>query len=165
MLPKSLKFFGEVRFEFTIDFGSFRDFQRHRSILTYNPIINNEIGFNQWYIDQFPEENQSEVKDVIASQIEKIVKLKEESSLTKENLQYFFPLGTCVRVGSIASLPSLVYILELRSRKTVHPTLRRVTHIIAKVLKEKYPTLKLHIDYDEDDFTFKRGTQDIVEKN
>lgn len=164
-LPKSLKFYGDIRFEFNIDFGSFRDFQRHRSILTYNPIINSEIGFNQWYIDQFPEENQSEVKEVVNSQFEKIAKLKEETSLTKENLQYFYPLGTSVRVGSVASLPSLVYIIELRSRKTVHPTLRQVVHKIAKYLELTYPTLKLHIDYDENDFTFKRGSQDIIEKS
>lgn len=164
LIPKASKFFGDIRYEFNLDFGSYRDYQRHRGILTYAPLINGKLGFHQWYINQFPETYHKFINNLINIQFENIRKLAENSNISAEALQYYFPLGTLVRIGSIANLTNLVYWIELRSQKTVHPTLREITHWIGQFLTENYPTLKLYINYDQSDFTFKRGSQDIIEK-
>jgi thymidylate synthase ThyX len=164
LLPKALRFYGEIRAEFTLDFGSYRDYQRHRSITTYSPLINGSQGFNNWYINQFPFEKRADVNALIAEQFARINILKERNQITKENLQYYYPLGTNIRVGSVGYLNNFVYIAELRSQKTVHPTLRKIAIKIGKFIQENFPSLKLYVDFDKEDFVVKRGNQDIIEK-
>lgn len=165
LLPKSLRFYGEIRTEFTIDFGSYRDYQRHRSINTVTPLINSTLGFNNWYIEQFPSDLHSDIKAFISEQFSRIYILKERNQITKENLQYYYPLGTNVRVGSVGYLNNFVYIAELRSQKTVHPTLRNIAIKIGNFLQNNFPKLKLYVDFDKEDFVIKRGNQDIIEKD
>jgi thymidylate synthase ThyX len=164
LLPKSLRFYGEIRIEFTLDFGSYRDYQRHRSISTYSPLINGTQGFNDWYINQFPFEIRSDIKRFVSEQFSRIYILKEKNQISKENLQYYYPLGTNIRIGSVGYLNNFVYIAELRSQKTVHPTLRKIAIKIGNFLQERFPSLKLYVDFDKEDFVIKRGNQDIFEK-
>lgn len=164
MLPDILKILGDCVFDFTIDFGSFRDFQRHRSVLMTMPLIKGKRGFNEWYINQFPEHFQSKVKKFIELQFFNIKELQKYNDILKENLQYFYPLGTNVDVVCIANLPSLVYILELRTQKTVHPTLRKEMQKIGRSLQKDFPDIPMYIDYDQEDFTLKRASQTIIEK-
>ena len=85
--------------------------------------------------------------------------------LNKYEKQYHIPIGFNVPIIMKSSLPQLLYIIELRSSKTVHPTLRRIVQKIAKKVENYYPdTCNFFCDYDEDDFTLRRGTQDIVQK-
>lgn len=58
-------------------------------------------------------------------------------------------------------LPAAVYVVEVRSSKTVHPTLRAVAHRMAASLREALPDLKLHADMDPDGWTVRRGRQTI----
>jgi len=163
MIPKRFKLMGDIRFMFNIDFGSFRDFQRHRSVHISMPLVKGDIGFADWYIEQFPKSFQSEIISLITDQFIAIENLKE-SSISKEELQYFYPLGTEVKIFCVADLPSLVYILELRTQKTVHPTLRYQMQDIANQIQKKFPHIPMYIDYDQEDFTLKRASQTIIEK-
>jgi hypothetical protein len=61
-------------------------------------------------------------------------------------------------------LPATVYVTELRSGKLVHPTLRRIAHKMSNSLQKMFPGLKLHSDLDPDDWSIRRGLQDIKEK-
>ena len=61
-------------------------------------------------------------------------------------------------------LPASVYVIELRSGKTVHPTIRPFMHKMHHSLMEAFPTLKMYTDLDADDWDIKRGGQDITSK-
>jgi hypothetical protein len=54
-LPKYLAEAGTLQFEFLLDFGSFRDLQRHRAVIQRMPLLTNEIGFEKWYINELPD--------------------------------------------------------------------------------------------------------------
>jgi hypothetical protein len=62
-------------------------------------------------------------------------------------------------------LPEMVYVAELRSNQTVHPTLRWVAQQMAQVLAANHPKLALHADLSESEFCLRRGSQDIVERS
>lgn len=78
--------------------------------------------------------------------------------------QCYIAMGFNVSVEMTAPLPAAVYIAELRSGKTVHPTLRPVAQEIGKVLKKLIPGIAMYTDEGPDEFSVKRGAQDIVEK-
>jgi hypothetical protein len=63
-------------------------------------------------------------------------------------------------------MPALLYFLELRSGKTVHPTLRKQVHAMIKVFQQNHPhdQIALHVDTDPDDWDVRRGAQTITEK-
>ena len=60
------------------------------------------------------------------------------------------------------TLPSAVYIAELRSGTTVHPTVRVVAQQIGESLLEIVPGIAMHHDMSEGVWDIKRGAQDIV---
>ena len=64
------------------------------------------------------------------------------------------------------ALPALVYVLEMRSAKTVHPTLRRLVHRIVETFEAELGerAFALHVDRDPDDWTVRRGLQTITER-
>lgn len=173
-LPAFLDDLGNITIKARLDFGSFRDLARHRHGICKMPILTTKLGFHQWYLDQMPPNMKERALSLIELQISKINKL-ECSDITR---QYYIPMGFLVGCYLSYGLPSLVYILELRSEKTVHPTLRILCQQIRKKMDENsgvdilgqsypyggiYPTLmKLYVDMDEDSWTIKRGTQDII---
>lgn len=164
-LPKYLNNLGNYIFDFLLDYGSFRDVQRHRNGTCSIPLINNSHGFEHWYIRQFPEDLQNTVSDFITAQMNLITELKTSEDVNCYDLQYFYPLGIRVSVELVYSLPQAVYVAELRSQQTVHQTLRVIAQKIGKQIEEDFgDVVKLYVDYSEDAFSLKRGTQDIIEK-
>jgi thymidylate synthase ThyX len=159
-LPLFLKKFGTLTFTFLLDFGSFRDLQRHRSGNMFMPPLTTKYGFHSWYLEQIPEEYRKEVIDVINSQTERINAL-DADILTK---QYYVAMGFNVLCSCTFDLPSAVYVAELRSGQTVHPTLRVVAQDMGKAIKNIIPNVTLYCDFDKDLWSSKRGTQTIEKK-
>jgi hypothetical protein len=159
-LPDWLNKYGQINFKFLLDFGSFRDLQRHRSCTQLMPLLTLEHGFNNWYIYSLPEELRNYVWDVIAIQEAEIRKI--EDPLIR---QYYIAMGYNVACDLTAGLPSAVYIAELRSGQTVHPTLRVIAQKMALALKKCVPFLTLHCDLSPDEWSTKRGLHDIVKKS
>ncbi len=159
-LPLFLFELGLVHFKFILDFGSFRDIQRHRNGVCRMPLLTTKRGFNKWYLKQLPEDLQKEADELIKKQIEKIDNLV----CSKEEKQYFIAMGFNVDCQVSYGLPATVYTVELRSGRYVHPTLRKVAHQMAKSLQKKFPKLKLNCDWEMDDWDVRRGLQDITEK-
>jgi thymidylate synthase ThyX len=159
-LPIFLEELGLVTYEFLIDFGSFRDIQRHRKGVCLMPILNTSHGFNNWYLDQLPDDLRKEAKLLIKAQISSLRKLKT----SKEILQYYIAMGFNVACKTTYGLPAAIYTMELRSGKLVHPTLRAIAHEMYGALKKHFPTMALHADLDLDDWDIRRGLQDIKEK-
>lgn len=159
-LPVFLADLGNVTFEFLLDFGSFRDIQRHRNGTCRMPLLTTKFGFQKWYLDQLPADVAKKAQALIKEQVAAIKKLKAP----KEVLQYYVAMGFNVPCKVTYGLPAAVYTMELRSGKLVHPTLRVVAHKMYKAMKKMFPKLVLHPDLDSDDWDIRRGMQDIKEK-
>jgi hypothetical protein len=124
------------------------------------PLLSTKFEFNQWYLEQLPTALQTEAKNLLQSQEDKIEKLQTDD-FTK---QYYIAMGYNVPCSISYSLPATVYVIELRAGKPVHPTLRKIAHKMHYYLNNKYPDLLLHTDLDLDDWDVRRGSQDISKK-
>jgi thymidylate synthase ThyX len=159
-LPHFLTELGTITFEFLLDFGSFRDVQRHRNGVCRMPLLTTKFGFNEWYLEQLPKETRKEAEKLIKEQVKAIKALKA----SPEEMQYYVAMGFNVTCKVTYGLPAAVYTMELRSGKLVHPTLRKIAHHMYAGMKKLFPTMTLHADLDLDDWDVRRGLQDIREK-
>ncbi|MDD5731613.1 MAG: FAD-dependent thymidylate synthase [Patescibacteria group bacterium] len=159
-LPYFLADLGLNNFEFYLDYGSFRDIQRHRNGVCRMPLLTTKFGFHQWYLEQLPDSVRSEAEKLIEEQKTAIAKLKA----SKEDLQYYIAIGFNVVCQVSYGLPATIYTVELRSGKMVHPTLRVIAHQMCDALTEKFPDLMLHADKSPSDWDIRRGLQDIKPK-
>jgi thymidylate synthase ThyX len=160
-LPHFLGKLGQITFDFMIDFGSWRDIQRHRNGICLNPLLTAKFGFHPWYLEQLPEGLKIKASELIASQSQKIKRLKT----APEKKQYYTALGFNLPCSVTYTLPAAVYVLELRSGKYVHPSLRQIAHKMHSSLQTAFPNLQLLSDLDKDDWDVRRGLQDITDKH
>lgn len=166
VLPHFLTDLGQFQFEFTLDFGSFRDLQRHRNGVVRMPLLDTNYGFEPWYLNQLgaddhgPSWLRDEAVDLIHKQQSRILAVTDNRIAR----QYYTALGFRVPCQMTFALPALVYLMELRSSKTVHPTLRQQVHSMIRMFQRHYPDIALHVDMDPDDWDVRRGNQTIKAK-
>jgi thymidylate synthase ThyX len=159
-LHQRFRQYGDVRFCFPLDFGSYRDLQRHRSCVQEMPLVTTKHGFLPWYLEQLPE-GMAPIMTILLDEVAaRIAKLQ----ISDAEKQYYVPMGYQNPTKITCSLPSAVYIAELRSGTTVHPTVRKVAQQMGQALKLLVPYLALHHDMSESEWDIKRGTQDITPK-
>lgn len=160
VLPHFITNAGQFRLQFDLDFGSFRDLQRHRNGVCRMPILDGQHGFERWYLDELPDSLREEAASLVNAQRREM----DGGSIANDLalVQYYRPLGDRVHCDVTYGLPALLYVLELRSQKTVHPTLRRRILEAADRLRDAVPPyVTMHIDRDPDDWNLRRGQQDI----
>ena len=140
-----------IKFQVNMDFGGWRDLQRHRALNITFPEIRNDSKFNAWYI--------SELKKYGCD-----VDLTEVIELTaNETSPYCAPLGYCVSSVFSGSLSAFTYMIELRSGFGVHPTVRDIVYSMADKIKEQDNNVMFHQpSYDLPEFNYKRGKDDIT---
>jgi thymidylate synthase ThyX len=143
-----------------LDFGSFRDVQRHRPGIITMPLLTATMGFEPWYLAQLSTSHADRAVALINRQLDRIEALTQDVGLR----QYFYPLGMRVGFQLAFPIPAFVYLLEVRSSKTVHATLRKLTHTFAESFVEQMRDIPIHVDWDEDDWTLRRGQQTITAK-
>lgn len=162
-LPKQMAEAGTIQFEFLIDFGSFRDAQRQRSVIQRMPRVTADFGMHPWYFESLPREVAKTALDLVERQLRFIAGFK----LTPTILQYYYPMGMCVPCRLTGDLPALVYIVELRAQSVVHPTLHEVALWMSDALLKRFGGLglKLYVDREKGRFDVKRGLQDIIRKD
>ena len=165
-LPWRLESYGKYNFLFLLDFGSYRDIQRHRNGVCQIPLVNPNFGIHPWYLTQC--ENLLSTADYkkllqdITEQLDAISVLKEQGIDTNErDNQYLYPMGLMALVHTSYSLPQTVYVGELRSGKTVHGSLRPIAQKMLKVLEQDFPNIALYGDMSEEQIDAKRGEQTI----
>jgi hypothetical protein len=76
--------------------------------------------------------------------------------------QYILPMGNVVQVAFKYTVQQAMYVAELRSGKTVHATVRPFAQALGKYLEDY--GVPVFYDKDVDDWTVRRGEQDIVKK-
>ena len=161
LLPRYISKYGRYNCMFLLDYGSYRDLQRHRNGLCRLPVLTTNHGFNRWYLDNLPDKIRTQAYLLVKKQFCKIKELSEENNLSSVETQYYIPMGANIVCELVYDLPEMVYVTELRSSSTVHPTLRRVAHNMYNALKNNHPALKIYADLSRDKFEVKRGLQDI----
>jgi len=159
-LPHFMSELGRTTFNFLLDFGSFRDIQRHRNGVCRMPLLTTKHGFHQWYLDQLPINLRKQAEKLIIEQKKAIKKLKAKLEI----IQYYVAMGFNVPCRVSYALPAALYVTELRSNRTVHPTLRKIAHQMHSAFKKKFPKLKMQCDLSMDDWDARRGLQDITMK-
>jgi thymidylate synthase ThyX len=164
-VPYILGRYGTIDLKCVLDFGSYRDLQRHRNCKQLMPVLTFVLGMHNWYLDRLKELDVSLYDNALTL-------IKTNRTLlygiqTEENiyeLQYLMPLGARVPVEIKMGLDEAFYIAELRSTKYVHPTLRPVAQELGNALLFELPYINIYLDESEDAFNVKRGRQDITNK-
>ncbi len=159
-LHQRMRQYGNIVFTFPLDFGSYRDLQRHRSCIQEMPLLSTRHGFYPWYLEQLPEGLRKEAEQVLKEQEARLAKL----DASKEVKQYYVAMGYTVAVKLTAPLPAAVYTAELRSSDTVHPTLRVQAQRMGDAIKAAVPGIAMHHDNSPGTWNIKRGNHDIVKK-
>lgn len=162
-LPKFLAELGTMQFGFMLDFGSFRDIQRQRSVIERMPLVTNVHGFGSWYFESLPSDVRKEAEELLSRQKEAIRTI----DMTEVERQYYIPMGYELPNRLTGDLPALVYVVELRATRFVHPTLSEVAGKMAEILLEEFGSagLVLHLDQEPGRFDIRRGKHDIVERS
>lgn len=162
-LPKLIAECGTARFEYMLDFGSFRDNQRHRAVLQRMPLLTSRYGIGDWYYSNLPEAFRERVHEFVFMQTNRIRKQLGDNDVLR---QYYLPMGSLVTCRKVGDLPALVYLVERRARLDVHYTMRKVAQDIGTLLMDRYARygLNLHMEMSGDRFYYKRGEQDIIER-
>lgn len=168
-MPWRLESYGRYNMLFLLDYGSYRDVQRHRNGVCQVPLIDGRYGMHPWYRQQLisllPGPEADRLLMDIAAQYERIANLAQEGVKATPMLsQYLYPMGTTALVEVTYSIPQTAYVGELRSGKTVHPSIRPIAQKMLKILASDLPGIALHGDLDEDDWSTKRGDQTITGK-
>lgn len=161
-LPKWLAECGTMQLGFMLDFGSFRDLQRHRAITQRMPLLTDKYGFADFYLQSLPEKIRLDAVKLIDDQAILINKLTDDAKVR----QYYTAMGYELPNRITGSVPALVYLVELRATRFVHPTLRVKAERIAQLLRDNFVGLGLviHLDKEADRFDVKRGEHDIFDK-
>ncbi len=160
VLPHFMSDLGQCHATFLLDFGSFRDIQRHRNGVCRMPLLSTRYGFESWYLNQLDPELKVEAEALIEKQTIRIRGLTDDPVVQ----QYYTALGFQVATSVTYSLPAMIYVMELRSGKMIHPTLRKKIHGIITEFRQRFPKVVIHVDNDADDWDVRRGTQTITEK-
>lgn len=163
-LPKKIAECGTMQFRFLLDFGSFRDLQRHRSVIQQMPLLGINRGIHPWYLNQLESAGLplAEIQDSLSAQEERIRALQTSPEIK----QYYVGMAYQTANRLAGDLPALVWIVELRGTRFVHPTLRERAIQMASELEKRFGKhgLILHMDKDPDIFDVRRGTHDIRKK-
>lgn len=167
VLPHFMMDLGQYTFEFPLDFGSFRDIQRQRNGVCRMPLLDTSLGFEPWYLEQLGDPDNGDVGGLRDKAVELICELQKAIGgldASAADKQYYTAIGFRVPCQVTYALPALLYVLELRSSKTVHPTLRKPTLQIIELMKKSHPDIAIWADTDPDDWTVRRGEQTITAK-
>ncbi|HPF95368.1 MAG TPA: FAD-dependent thymidylate synthase [bacterium] len=152
---------GMMRFDYVLDFASFRDLQRHRPGVNRIPLLTDKLGFHSWYLSQLTEEIEQEALALLEAQHIALDAICDDEVVR----QYYIPMGYLVPCRMQFPLHSMLYMFELRTGQTVHPTARHATIEMYTLFHKAYPDIVAHVDLDDTNpFNMKRGTQTITEK-
>lgn len=145
-----------------IDYGTWRDMQRHRRNIGRPPVLR-VTRMHEWYLDTLT----AYLGEAAAAPFLK--RVQEQFGVqgnvnrmqTIDDMVYGLPLGTIVPFNYTLGLAQAFYFAELRSGNTVHAILRPLAQSLASMLEQS----GFRVDYDTEParFDVRRGQQTIVE--
>jgi thymidylate synthase ThyX len=150
-----------VRFEITMDAGSYRDLHRHRMMTQDRQRFSTHHGY-----DLPPELIESGLKEKYMSALEVSATLFEKiEKLDPDLAQYVVPMAYRVRFYQWQNLRQLFWEAELRTISQGHPNYRYVEQEKYRLVKEKYPLIGEEMLVDMNDYSIaRRGTEEKIEE-
>lgn len=143
-----------------LDFGSFRDLQRHRNATIRMPMLTTHLGFNTWYLASLPP-SVLKAAEILLDEI--TAEFQSYHSFNNRIAQQnYIPMGFNVYTEVEQSIGAWLYRVELRSSPTVHPTLRQVILEEIEQMRRLVPELAIHANMSPDPWDVRRGTQTIT---
>lgn len=125
-----------ITFDVIMDYGAFRDLQRHRRCEQFVEPLTTQYGF------VIPDDIVgSELEDQYVTAMESVRSYSDDSILIPDMYQYMVPLGYLHRSMFQMTLKELYYIVELRTRPHGHMSYRRVAYEMYRLAKLRYPKL------------------------
>lgn len=131
-------------FEITVDFGAYRDLQRHRMCTQTTQLLSTKHGY------AMPEE----MKEIgIASEFEQLMMEAKElyekiAEVMPYEAQYCVPLAYKKRTLFSMNARELYHIIRLRSGKAGHKSYRKIAQLMYLELKEIHPLLAKYFSVD-----------------
>ena len=133
-------------FDVLVDFGAFRDIQRHRMCTQTTQLLTTDHGY------ETPKELidcglQKEFDKAMRSAKTLFDSMREKMPF---EAQYCVPLAYRKRVLFTWNLRELFHFIKLRSGKAGHESYRKIAQLCYKELKEKHPLLAKYLKVDLD---------------
>ncbi len=128
-----------VTFDIVMDYGAYRDLQRHRRCEQYPEFLTTKYGYDT------PDDILStEFENTYQDAMERnrvIVETLSNTGVPTWMLQYALPLGTLFRCQFQMDLRELYYIVELRTQPQGHISYRRIAYEMFQRAVEAFPHL------------------------
>jgi thymidylate synthase ThyX len=142
-----------LTFELFLDYGAYRDLQRHRMLLPSTQRLTCRLGF------ETPAELvdfglSSEYARTMIDAVDIWEKIEEKFPF---EAQYAVPLGFRVRTLWTLNLREAIHVVELRSAKQGHASYRRVAQAMYRTLLNVFPWLEGLIRVDLEDYALARS--------
>jgi thymidylate synthase ThyX len=133
------KIFRTVRIAFKVmmDYGAFRDLQRHRRCEQYVEPLTDSLGY------LVPDDiKNSELEYEYRKAMDLVKTYDDENVMNDVDLmQYMVPLGYLHKSIFDMDLQQLYYMVELRTKPQGHISYRRVAYKMYELACEKFPSL------------------------
>jgi thymidylate synthase ThyX len=141
-----------MTFELMLDYGAYRDLQRHRLVSPATQRLTCHLGFD----------TPAELVDMGLAETYQEALLGAYESWQKLDAhpleaQYAVPLAYRVRTLWTLNLRELFHVIELRSARQGHPSYRRIAQGLYRTACGVHPWLKDLIRVDLDDYALARG--------
>ena len=127
-----------VTFDLYMDYGAFRDLQRHRRCEQYIEPLTAKYGFDipddltgdlrERYVNVMGEVGEA-CRQMVAMGVDPLI------------VQYAIPLGYRLRAHFQMDLKQVYYMTELRTKPQGHISYRRIAWAMAEEVRHRYPTL------------------------
>ena len=139
----------QFTFEIVMDYGAFRDLQRHRICTQTSQLLTADLGY-----DISADVVKAGVKDKYVKAMEKAKKVyKKLSDKFPLQAQYVLPLGFRKRYIVTMNLREIYHFVKLRTIPLAHESYRKIAYKIYEIMKDKYPLLSKYmvINYSEEE--------------
>lgn len=167
-VPKALGI-GELLFSGVIDFGAYRDLQRHRRGFQLRVFPTNKHGYS---IPDFIAERQ-ELLDLYVKTIADLEATGEAYVASAEAagvkvdptlIEYFTVLAHNVEFTYACSVEQAIYLIELRTSPAGHVSYRQFAQQMAKLLIHAIPELSTHINVCWDKTSDRRASEQATQR-
>jgi hypothetical protein len=149
-------------FDIVMDFGSYRDLQRHRMFTQQRQLITPNIGFSM------PDDvMEAGVAGAVteAREISESLYKKLRQDLGPMVGQYVVLFGHNIRFSIGANLRAMQHMIELRTVPQGHPNYRKVCQLMARAIMAKFPWTKEILKFtDFGDYTWARADSEARQR-
>jgi hypothetical protein len=131
----------------TIDYGAYRDLQRHRMCTPFPGVLGCKLGFDTPPLLALFGVEDEYVRAMRAAAMNWAI-VAETAPM---QAQYMVPLGYKFRMLWDMNLREFIHVVELRTRKQGHPSYRKVVQDLYRQVLEQLPWLEEFVRADMDD--------------